>query len=164
MLRNLLPNAVKRHTRRSIEVSKIPFEVGDSVQCSKTVSESDVYLFAGITGDMNKIHLNEQFMKTQALGTRIVHGALTFSIGGAAQTEFLNRHDPKMMCVSLGYDKVRFLKPVFFGDTLTTTYTIIEIDDEKLQTRAKQETINQNGDLVCVSEHMWQFLMTDPTC
>lgn len=135
----------------------IPFAVGDSITCSKTVSESDVYLFAGISGDFNKVHLNEQYMQTTRLGTRIVHGALTFSIAGATQTAILEVKKPQMLYVSVGYDKVRFLKPVFFGDTLTTTYTLIDVNNETMRTRAKQETVNQKGELVCVAEHMWKF-------
>ena len=95
--------------------NKIPFAVGDAITCSKTVSETDVYLFAGITGDFNKVHLNEQYMKTTRIGTRIAHGGLTLSIAGGTQSAMLELKKPEMLYVSLGYDKARFLKPVYFG-------------------------------------------------
>ena len=62
----------------------VPLAVGDSVSFTKTISESDVYMFAGITGDFSQMHTNEEFMKTTPYQKRIVHGVLTFAFGSTA--------------------------------------------------------------------------------
>ena len=67
-------------------MTKLPLEVGNSCTFTKTISESDVYLFGGITGDYSQMHFNEAFMKTTKYGTRIVHGVLTFALGSTAST------------------------------------------------------------------------------
>ena len=67
-------------------MTKVPLEVGNSCSFTKTVSESDVYQFGGITGDYSQMHFNEAFMKTTKYGTRIVHGVLTFAFGSTAST------------------------------------------------------------------------------
>ena len=61
-------------------MSKIPYEVGRSVQVSKTIGESDVYLFAGITGDFFRNHIDEEYMKTTPYGHRIAHGVLSLAL------------------------------------------------------------------------------------
>ncbi len=63
--------------------------------------------------------------------------------------------------VSLGYDRVRFLAPVFFNDSIRVTYTISEIDEERRRTRAKVEVRNQRGDLVAVAEHLTKWVEND---
>ena len=109
---------------------KVPFEVGDTVSYTKTISESDVYLFAGITGDFSQMHMNEEFMKTTPYKTRIVHGVLTFALGSTASTLIQTQARSEMPSVSYGYDRLRFTRPVYFGDTVTAVYTITEVDQE----------------------------------
>jgi len=135
----------------------IPFKIGDSAEFSKTVSETDVYMFAGVTGDFNKVHLNEAYMQTTDLQHRIAHGVLTFAIGATTETILLNEKKPQLMYVSYGYDKLRFIRPVYFGDTITATYTIINVDNEAMKSRAKLDIVNQKGEVVCVSEHILKF-------
>ena len=60
--------------------------------------------------------------------------------------------------VSLGYDRIRFLGPVFFGDTVTVTYVISEVEPERRRTRATVEVRNQRGDLVSVGEHLTKWV------
>ena len=63
---------------RSLTISEL--SIGDSAEFSKTISESDVYLFAGITGDLNPVHVDAEFAKTTPFGARVAHGPLTFSL------------------------------------------------------------------------------------
>ncbi|MFQ5773554.1 MAG: MaoC family dehydratase [Kiloniellaceae bacterium] len=142
-------------------MSQFYVNLGDSVTFSKTVGESDVYLFAGITGDFSGNHVNEEYMKRSAYGRRIVHGALLvgfMSTTSSLMIAELERKNIDETPVSLGYDRVRFLKPVFISDTVTLTYTIAELDPEKRRTRAKVEAVNQNGDLVAVAEHIMAWV------
>jgi 3-hydroxybutyryl-CoA dehydratase len=130
--------------------------VGKKVQFSKTVSESDVYLFAGITGDFDPIHLNEEYCKTTPYGRRIAHGALTLGYMSTASTLIHQGFDRPL--VSLGYDRIRLVKPVFIGDTVTVTYEIARIDHERSRTIAKVEIVNQHGETVAVADHIQKIL------
>jgi acyl dehydratase len=134
----------------------IPLEIGDSVSFSKTVGESDVYLFAGITGDFSPNHVNKEIMGKTPYKERIAHGAL--SIGFASTTSTLMIEKAEATAVSAGYDRIRFIKPVFIGDTVTVTYTIAEIDEEGLKTRADIEITNQHGEVCTVAQHILTFL------
>jgi len=136
---------------------KVPFEIGDSCTFTKTISESDVYMFAGITGDFSQMHTNEAFMNTTKYKTRIVHGVLTFALGSTASTLIQTQAKSEMPSVSYGYDRLRFVKPVYFGDTVTATYTIIEIDNENLKSVGKVEVVNQKGEVVVVANHILKF-------
>jgi 3-hydroxybutyryl-CoA dehydratase len=139
-------------------------EVGDRVRFSKTVGESDVYLFAGITGDFSGNHVNEEFMRTSAYGRRIAHGALLVGYMSTTSTMMIERSLEKGIDstpVSLGYDRVRFLKPVFIGDTITVRYKIAEINPENLRTRADIEVTNQHGELVAVAQHLLKWVPRD---
>lgn len=135
----------------------IPLEAGDSVSFSKTVGESDVYLFAGITGDFSPNHVNEEIMSKTPFGHRVAHGVL--SLGFASTTSTLMIEQTRMTAVSYGYDRVRFINPVLVGDTITVTYTIAEIDEETLKTHADIEVVNQRGELCTVAHHILKFIV-----
>ena len=135
--------------------------VGDQVRFAKTVGESDVYLFAGITGDFSGNHVNAEFMRTSAFGRRIAHGALLIGYMSTTSTLMIERSLEKVndvTPVSLGYDRVRFLKPVFIGDTIMVRYEISELDPENRRTRANIEMKNQDGELVAVAQHILKWV------
>ena len=135
--------------------------LGASTSFSKTVSESDVYLFAGITGDLAPNHVDEQFMRNTPYGRRIAHGALLVGYMSTASTMVNNlmaERMPSIFPVSLGYDRVRFLKPVFLGDTITVRYTVDGIDAAKNRTLAKVEVTNEKGELVAAATHLMSWL------
>src|SRR5450759_3355961 len=109
-------------------------KIGDSVRFSKTVGESDVYLFAGLTGDLSQNHVDEQFMSDSIDGHRSAHGALLVGFMSTASTRMIEESLKKGIDstpVSLGYDGIRFLKPVFFNDTVTVSYTIDGVDEQR---------------------------------
>lgn len=135
-------------------IADIP--LGLTTRVSKTVSESDVYLFAGITGDLDQNHTDEEFCRKTSFGHRIAHGALILGYTSAASTQILHAFDRPM--VSVGYDRVRFLKPVYFGDTITVDYQITELVAEKERLLSKIEVSNQNGELVMVATHVMQLV------
>ena len=129
--------------------------VGDTTSFAKTVSESDVYLFAGISGDFAPNHVNKAYMEKSSYGRLIAHGALLVGFMSTASTQLAlaSRADASVTGVSLGYDRMRFLAPVFFGDTITVIYTIASIDAEKLRATADIKITNQDGVLVAVAVH-----------
>lgn len=139
-------------------------EIGDVVRFSKTVGETDVYLYAGITGDFSGNHVNEEFMKKSIYKRRIAHGALMVGFMSTASTMMIEQSLSKGIDstpVSLGYDRIRFLAPVFFGDTVNVTYTISEIDEERRRTRAQVDVRNQAGALVAVGEHLTKWVKNE---
>jgi 3-hydroxybutyryl-CoA dehydratase len=135
----------------------IPLEVGDSVSFSKTVGESDVYLFAGITGDFSPNHVNEEIMSKTPFKHRVAHGVLSLGFASTTSTMMIER--TKMIAVSYGYDRVRYIKPVLVGDTITATYVIAEVDEEALKTYADIEIVNQRGELCTVARHILKFIV-----
>jgi 3-hydroxybutyryl-CoA dehydratase len=136
-------------------------KVGDTVTFAKTVGETDVYLFAGITGDFSVNHVNEQYMAQSKYGRRIAHGALIVGYMSTCSTSMIEQcrgTASDETPVSLGYDRVRFLAPVFIGDTVTLTYTIVEVDPHKRQSLADISVVNQRGELVTVASHILRWV------
>jgi len=131
-------------------------KVGDSVVLEKTISESDVYLFAGICGDFSPNHVNERYMKGSVYKTRIAQGALIVGFTSAAAAMFGIKYG--IDGVAAGYDKLRFLGPVFFGDTIRVEYRISKIDREKQRTHADLIVTNQDGKQVLAGDHLIKFL------
>ena len=85
----------------------------------RTITEADIVTHAGQTGDFFPHHMDEEWCKTQPFGHRIAHGTLTFSIAVGMTANLINP-----VAFSYGYEHLRFIKPVFIGDTITTTTTI----------------------------------------
>jgi len=134
---------------------------GQEVSFSKTVGEADVYMFAGITGDLSSNHVNEQVMSRSKYKHRIAHGALMIGFMSTASTKMLDVHagsGENETPVSLGYDKIRFLGAVFIGDTVTVNYKIKQIDAERRRSYSEITVINQDGDLVAVGEHILKWV------
>src|SRR5947209_10919851 len=101
-------------------MSEFYVAVGDTTTFTKTVGEHDVYGFAGISGDFAPNHVNKAYMERSRYGRLIAHGALLVGYMSTASTRMAERthSDPSVTGVSLGYDRMRFLAPVFFGDTI----------------------------------------------
>ncbi len=100
-------------------------------------------------------------MARSKYGKRIAHGALIVGYMSTCSTMMIDKCQGTALDetpVSLGYDKVRFLAPVFIGDTVTLTYTIAEIDAQKRQSLADIRVVNQNGDLVTVARHVLRWV------
>jgi acyl dehydratase len=147
--------------RREAAMAEFYVAVGDQVRFSKTVSESDVYLFAGITGDLAPNHVDETYMQGTPYGRRIAHGALLIGFMSTASTMIIERHgglEGDETPVSLGYDRIRFTAPVFFGDTVTVTYTIAEVDPVRRRSSSRVEVTNQNGETVAVAAHILKWV------
>jgi 3-hydroxybutyryl-CoA dehydratase len=144
-----------------VNVGKFPVAIGDEVAFSKTVGESDVYQFAGITGDFARVHVDEAFMQTSPYGRRIAHGVLLVGFMSTTSTMILGQRghaNPDEVAVSLGYDRIRFLAPVFIGDTVTVTYRIAEIDEVRRRSKSKITVINQRGEEVAIAEHILKWV------
>ena len=118
-------------------------EVGQKASFTKTITEADVYNFAGVTGDFNPAHMNEEYAKNTAFKTRIAHGMLSAGFISAV----LGTQLPGPGTIYLNQD-LRFTKPVHFGDTITATITVEELVKEKNRAILKTVCTNQDGDVV----------------
>lgn len=134
-------------------------QLGEGVSFSKTVSESDVYMFAGITGDLGENHVNEEYMKKTPYQKRIAHGALLVGYASATSTSIIKRKN--IPAVSYGYDSIRFIKPVFIGDTIYIAYTIDKICYDTQKSWAKVEIKNQHNELCAVAVHILKFIVKE---
>jgi 3-hydroxybutyryl-CoA dehydratase len=135
--------------------------LGKTVSFSKTVSESDVYLFAGITGDFSPNHVDEVYMSKTAYGHRIAHGALLVGYMSRTSTLIADKCPALMEThfpVSLGYDRIRFLNAVPIGDTITVSYVITATDADKLRTTAQAQVHNQAGVLCAAGTHIMRWI------
>ena len=137
-------------------------KIGEVFRFAKTVGEVDVTLFAGLTGDFSDTHINEQYMNERSsLGTRIAHGALIVGYMSTVSTVSIAHiiHKPNLtdFPVSSGYDRIRFLRPTFLGDTVTVTYEIESIDREAGKSFAKMEATNQRGELLAIGTHVMRW-------
>ncbi len=118
-------------------------QIGDKASFQKTISESDVYLYAGVSGDFNPAHINESYSNGTFFKGRIVHGMLTAGLISAV----LGTQLPGPGTVYLSQD-LKFHAPVRFGDTIIAEVEVIELISEK--NRVKLSTIckNQNEEVV----------------
>jgi 3-hydroxybutyryl-CoA dehydratase len=120
---------------------------GDRAEFSKTLSESDVYLYAGVTGDLNPAHINEEYAKKTFFKSRIVHGML---LAGLISGVLGNRlPGPGSIYIR---QELNFLAPVLIGDTITASVEIIEVMTEAKRVRVKTTCVNQDGVMVLDGE------------
>lgn len=131
--------------------------IGESrTTTGRTITEADIVLHAGQTGDFFPHHMDAEWMATQPAGQRIAHGTLVLSVAVGMTAGDIN---PQSM--SYGYDKIRFITPVFIGDTITVTAEITEKADHKRMPDThgyvhEQVTVtNQRRETVLVLTHLY---------
>ncbi len=122
-------------------------KVGDSAEFSKTISEADVYLYAGVSGDLNPAHINEAYARNTFFKTRIAHGML--SAGFISAVLGMQLPGPGSIYMR---QELSFRAPVRIGDTVTARAEVIEINVEKNRVRLKTTCVNQEGTLVLDGE------------
>jgi acyl dehydratase len=119
----------------------------------RTITETDIVLHAGQTGDFFPHHMDAEWCKTQDFGQRIAHGTLIFGIAVGLTATVINPQ-----AFSYGYDRLRFVKPVFIGDTIRVRVTISDKKDHKKPefgvVTERLEAINQRGEAVLAAEHL----------
>ena len=118
-------------------------EIGDSASFTKTVTETDVVLYAGITGDLNPAHIDQVSAGKSMFGGRIAHGMLSAGF----ISNVLGMQLPGPGTIYMGQE-LRFVRPVRIGDTVTATVTAIEKNVEKNRMKFDTVVVNQNGETV----------------
>ncbi len=124
-------------------------EVGDTSEFSKTISEADVYMYAGISGDLNPAHINEAYAQGTFFKHRIAHGMLTASFISAVIG--MQLPGPGTIYMS---QKLNFLAPVRIGDTVTARVEVVEKIDDKKRVRLATNCYNQDGTQLISGEAM----------
>ena len=130
---------IRRYFMRTIDT----IQVGDSASFTKTVTETDIILYAGISGDMNPAHINAEAAKEGMFGQRIAHGMLSAGFISCVLGMYL----PGPGTIYMGQE-LKFTKPVYIGDTVTATATVTERIVEKNRLILDTIVTNQNGDVV----------------
>lgn len=133
------------------------YEVGFSrTSTGRTITETDIVMHAGQTGDFYPHHMDAEWCKTQEFGARVAHGTLILSVAVGMLAGEINE-----AAFSYGYDKVRFIAPVFIGDTITSTATIAAKRDhakkpDEYGIVEEQVTVaNQRGETVIAFIHVY---------
>jgi 3-hydroxybutyryl-CoA dehydratase len=128
-------------------------KVGDSASFTKTITETDVVLWVGLTGDMNPIHIDKEYSRTTRFGNIIAPGVLILGLISTTVTmaTFGNVY---------ANQSIKFLKPVYIGDTITATATIIEKLEDKHMVKLETKCINQKDELVMIGEGM-EYILKD---
>ena len=121
--------------------------IGDAAEFSKTVSEADVYLFAGVTGDLNPAHINEAYAQKTFFKTRIAHGMLSAGFISA----ILGNQLPGPGTIYIRQE-LNFLAPVRIGDTVTARVEVIEKITEKNRVRFRTTCVTQEGTMITDGE------------
>ncbi|WP_163264048.1 MaoC/PaaZ C-terminal domain-containing protein [Chelativorans alearense] len=132
------------------------YEIGATrTTTGRTITETDFVVHAGHTGDFFPHHMDAEFMKSTPFGQRIAHGTMVFSIGVGLTASVINP-----VAFSYGYDRLRFVRPVFIGDTIRTRTTIVEKHDDPKRTDAGRviercEVMNQRDEVVLAADHIY---------
>lgn len=117
--------------------------IGDWAEIARTISESDVYIFAGVTGDFNPAHLNESYAQKTAFKGRIAHGMLLAGFISAILGNILPGHGTIYV-----EQKLRFLAPVIIGSIINVKVEVIEVEVERNRVVLKTTCVNQDGKTV----------------
>ncbi|HVW57662.1 MAG TPA: MaoC/PaaZ C-terminal domain-containing protein [Rhizobiaceae bacterium] len=131
------------------------YELGSRrVTTGRTITETDIVVHAGHSGDFFPHHMDAEFAATTDFGQRVAHGTMVFSIGIGLTATLVNP-----VAFSYGYDRLRFVRPVFIGDTIRTRVTIAsKTDDPKRASCGRVvercEVVNQRQEVVLAADHI----------
>ncbi len=136
------------------------YEIGDGRETiGRTITETDFVVHAGHSGDFFPHHLDAEFCKTLPFGQRIAHGTMVFTIGVGLTATIINP-----VAFSYGYDRMRFIKPVFINDTIRSKVEIIgkEIMEKRPgygRVTERLTVLNQNDEVTLVADHIYMVEM-----
>ena len=131
------------------------YEPGDvRVTSGRTITETDFVIHAGHTGDFFPHHMDAEFARTSPFGQRVAHGTMVFAIGVGLTATLINP-----VAFSYGYDRLRFIRPVFIGDTIRTRVTVTGKDDDPKRPASGRvtercEVLNQRDEIVLAADHI----------
>lgn len=136
------------------------WEIGAEFQSAgRTVTEADIVAFAGLSGDYNPLHTDEEFCKKTMFGTRIAHGPLVYSIAAGLLFQ-LHLYDDTLIAF-LGFENLKFTKPVKAGDTIRARIKVLEKRESSKSDRGimkrQLNVINQRGEVVQEADQLFML-------
>lgn len=123
------------------------FQEGDSASFAKTITEADILMYAGVSGDFNPVHVNAEYASSTRFGQRITHGMLTAGLISAV----LGNKLPGPGAIYLS-QTLQFVAPVYLGDTITATATITAYEQRRGRMTVATVCQNQRGENVLTGE------------
>lgn len=135
--------------------------VGDEVVQERLVTGAAIDAFADVSGDHSPNHVDDEKMSKSVYGGRIAHGALLVAYMSACSTEIVERAPDVRSTetpVSLGYDRIRFLKPIHVGDKILLRYTVKQIDTARRRAISEIVIVNQRSETVCIGQHVLKWV------
>ena len=141
-----------------------PLSLHESITFTKTITAEEVAAFAQITGNSSPTHTDEALMRHTDFGGLLVPGELLLGLAATSAFQLAERATPQKgaeLPVSLGFERVRFIRPVCFGETVTVQYTIDDIEYARNRSWAKVEIFNEKAELVCFGAHLMKWLPMD---
>ncbi len=134
-------------------VDQVPVrEMPGAAEYHRTISDADVVAFAAATGDDNRVHMDVTYATAMGMAGRVAHGILVQGLMSTACTRWADREGLRIL--SYGWDRVRFVRPVLVGDTISTAYALEDLADKGRKRRARADAWNQRGELVGVGTHL----------
>ncbi len=140
---------------------RLGIAVGEVATFTKEITERDLLLTAEVTGDHDPLHVDEAYAARTAYGRRIAHGALVLGLLSTTASLISRRalaNGAEGVPVSLGYDRVRFLSPVFIGDVLTAHYRVEAADEARGRSESACEVVNGAGETCLVARHLMKWV------
>jgi len=125
------------------ELAYEDIKIGDEASIGRTITEAHVVAFAGLTGDLNPIHVDAEYAAKSMFGERIAHGMLVAGLISAV----LGMQLPGPNSIYLGQE-LKFTAPVKIGDTVTVAVTVTEKRDDKRIIKLRTTATNQRGEMV----------------
>lgn len=135
---------------------------GAEASFDKTITERDLLQTAEITGDFDPLHVDAEYAARGPFGQRIAHGALVLGLLSATASAIARRAiaaGAEGVPVSVGYDRVRFLAPVFIGDRLTAHYRVESLDPARGRSEAACTVLNQHGTPCLAARHLMKWVI-----
>lgn len=138
----------------------LPVEIGASVELQRTFSMDDILAFARLSGDAHPFHTDPDYARAHGARDCFAHGLLTMSLFSTLGTRLYAPYGVPV--VAYGYDRVRFVRPVFAGDTITARYRVTDVSVEDRKAFAECTCTNQDSATVLAAIHIAKFLPNSP--
>lgn len=135
-------------------------EIGRGATYCRDITGELIDLYAQVSGDFHRLHMDAEYARSTPWGKRIAHGSMMVGFMSTASTILSEEIEQETghANVSLGYDRLRFVAPVFEGDTVETRITVTELLPERARALCEVSCINQSGEVVAAAVHIMRFI------
>ena len=134
--------------------------IGTSASYRRDITGNLISIYAEASGDFHRLHMDAEYARSTPWGKRIAHGSMMVGFMSTASTILSEEIEKETghANVSLGYDRVRFIAPVFEGDTIDTAISVKELQPDRARVLCDVTCTNQAGETVAVATHIMRFI------